>query len=733
MPSALWYRSTLVLLLATLSVCPQNPYERSVPLAKSAPEIDGVIKPDEWAGAAIIDNFTQVEPVEGATPSERTVAYLMCDAENLYMAFRCFDSKPEEIRANLRTRDVRLDPDDAIEIILDTFHDKRNAYFLQIGAGGAKGDGLLGPNFFTKDWDGIWEGRSTVDDKGWSAELAIPAKTIAMGSVHDSFGLNLQRELKRTNERIQWSSPKRNTRIFTVSAAGTIKGMGVLDQGIGLDIKPFLSVRGSRHWQDREWSGDVEPGFDATYKITPSLSATLTVNTDFAETEVDDRVVNLTRFSTFFPEKRDFFLEDANIFNFGTGRRQSFLPFFSRRIGLSADGEPAPIIAGGKITGRIGDLNLGVLDVVQDEIGGVELKNLAVVRAYVNILEESTVGVLMTYGDPRTNGDNVIGGVDFNYRTRKLFGDKVFRAGGFFVGTYDDPSREDILEDPELSDELGYAYRVRIEYPNDPLEATLRYREVSEHYRPDMGFVRRLGVRELFGNLEYGPRIGGTVRRFEFGVQPMIVWRMDDGDIETLEVELPVRVELESGDSFGIEVTPTVERLVESFEIFHEIEIPIGEYDFTRFSAFVEFADKRPVSGEIRIGAGSFYGGSRREISTDITWRPSGSFRLSGEWEYNDIELPEGRFDTTLLSLRVNIDFTPDLSWSILAQWDDVSDSIGINSRVRWIIEPGNELFFVINHSMATARDLDADQDSNFRLRNIQTEVTVKVAWTFRF
>ena len=734
MPSAHWYRLAITLLLSALSVRAQTPYERFVPPTKTAPEIDGVLKPGEWDGAVIIDNFTQVEPVEGAKPSERTVIHLMCDSDNLYIALQCFDSKADEIRANLQTRDVRLDPDDHVEIILDTFHDKRNAYFLQIGAGGAKGDGLLGPNFFTKDWDGIWQARSSVNESGWMAEAAIPAKTISMGSTHESFGLNIQREIKRTNERIQWSSPRRNTRIFTVSAAGVITGMGVLDQGLGLDIKPFLSVKRSRHWQDREWGGDVEPGFDLVYKITQSLSATLTVNTDFAETEVDDRIVNLTRFSTFFPEKRDFFLEDANIFNFGTGRYQSFLPFFSRRIGLAADGTPAPIIAGAKITGRIGDLNIGILDVVQDEAAGVGLKNLAAVRAYLNVLEESTLGVLMTHGDPRTDGDNALAGLDFNYRTRKLFGDKVLRAGAFVVASHDTPAPEDILNDPTLSEEYGYAYRLHLEYPNDPIELRLRYREVSEDYRPDMGFVRRRGVREVFGRLEYGPRVGGAIRRFEFTLEPMAVWRIDDGEIETLELEFtPLMVELESGDKFGIEVSPTRERLVDSFEIFDGVTIPVDEYDFTRVKVSADFADKRTFSGRLQAGTGGFYDGSRREIGGEITWRPSGGFRITAECEYNDIKLPEGDFDTTLFALSTIFDFTPDLSWSILVQWDDISDSIGLNSRVRWIIEPGNEVFFVINHSMATAEDLNLAQDRNFRLRHIQTEMTVKVAWTFRF
>jgi len=218
-----------------------------------------------------------------------------------------------------------------------------------------------------------------------------------------------------------------------------------------------------------------------------------------------------------------------------------------------------------------------------------------------------------------------------------------------------------------------------------------------------------------------------------FGVEPRFYWRIDDGDLETGEVEVtPLGIELEAGDEFGIEITPMYERLVDPFEIFDGITIPAGEYEFTQFSVFAEFATKRPLSGRFEYGIGSFFDGQRRELMGRITWRVNSQFRIIGEVEHNDIELPFGNFDTTLASLQFNFDFSPSLSWSLLGQWDDVSDSLGINSRVRWIIEPGNELFFVINQTLATA-DPSEDHDSNFRVRAISTDVTVKLSWTFRF
>ncbi|MAG58255.1 MAG: hypothetical protein CMJ83_18365 [Planctomycetes bacterium] len=708
----------------------QTNFVRSVPRTDTAPTIDGTMSPGEWKGAVLIENFKQVDPEEGAEPSERTVVHLLADADMLYIGFECNDSDPTGISATLRTRDVRLDPDDRVEFVLDTFLDRRNAYFFQLGAGGSKGDGLIGTNFFTKDYDGIWEGKVTIHDKGWTGEVAIPAKTVSMSGTHASFGFNVLRIIKRKNERIQWSSPRRNTRLFNVGVAGTLQGMEVLDQGIGLDIKPFLSAKGRREWDRDVYGGDIDPGLDVVYKITPSLSATLTVNTDFAETEVDDRIVNLTRFAVFFPEKRDFFLEDAGIFSFGTGRRGGFLPFFSRRIGLSADGDPVPILVGGKLTGRIGDLNLGVLDVVQDSVDDVDMKNLAVVRASLNILEQSSVGVLMTLGDPRTNGENALGGIDFAYRIDDFLGDKSLRIDAFALGTFDDPDSVEKLADG-IERELGYAYGLRFDYPNDIWDLQLRYREVSEFYRPDLGFVTRRGTRSLRGDFQYRPRPGGAIRRYEFIVEPNVVWRIDGGEVETAEAEIvPFSVELETEDKFGVSVVPTYERLIDPFEIEDGIIIPVGDYDFYRFGVFAEFSDVRPVSGEIKLTSGSFFTGWRHEFEVEATWRPNPTFRLTTGAEHNIIELDEGDFSTTLVSFRVVFDFSPDLSWSILAQWDDVSDTLGINSRIRWIVAPGNEVFFVVNQGFATALD---EGDDRFRFRALTTELAAKVAWTFRF
>lgn len=680
----------------------------------------------------MLDGFRQTEPVEGAPVSETTRLYVMVDEDNLYFGVDYRDSNPAGIRATQIVRDANLDPDDRIEIVLDTFLDRRNAYFFQIGPGGSKGDALIGNNgaFFEKSWDGIWRGRAVIHDEGWSAEMAIPAKTLSLKPGLDSWGFNATRHVKRKNEVTQWASPDRQTRLFNVAAAGTLHGMSVLDQGVGLDVTPFVSLQGGRDHRIDEDGSNAEPGLDLRYRVTPSLTASATVNTDFAETEVDNRVVNLSRFPVFFPEKRDFFLEDSSIFTFAD-LEGDFVPFFSRRIGLSDDGEPVPLLLGGKLTGRVGAWNLGVLDVVADEFGGVERKNLAVVRAARNVLAESTVGALVTLGDPGTDGDNAVAGVDFNYRTRRFRGDKNFQGRVWALGSRDDPAEP---TDSESAARDGYAYGFGVDFPNDRWAGGMAYREISDDFRADLGFVGRRGIRDLIGGFVFQPRPEGprldAVRRFTFGADLNVIWDLAGGQVETGRFVLtPFRMLLESGDWLGVVVEPTRERLFQPFEIRPGIVIPPGTYDFGRYRTTAEFADKRPVSGEVTWETGTFFSGRRDRYQGSTALRLIRGFEVIAEWEHNDVTLREGDFTTNLARLRFQVDFTPRVSWSTFLQWDDTTNTLGSNNRLRWILRPGREIFFVINKGYLTRDPLLDD----LRAVPTETEITLKAEYTLRF
>jgi hypothetical protein len=698
-----------------------------VPKCEKPPTIDGLVDIAEWREAALLTEFSQIEPIEGAAPSERTEVRLMVDADALYVAFRCFDSEPSALVSTQMTRDADLDPDDRVEFILDTFLDRRNAYFFQTNPTGAKGDALIADNFasFIKSYDAIFESKSSIDAEGWSCEFAIPAKSLSFEPSRGAFGFNFIRMIKRKNELIRWASPTRLSTLYQPATAGTIEGVSILDPGVGLDVVPHATARLSRDHAAGDTDALFEPGLDARWRITPSLTGVLTLNTDFADTEVDDRVVNLTRFPVFFPEKRDFFLEDASIFTFG-GLRETTSPFYSRRIGLSASGAPVDLLAGVKVAGRIGSLNVGVLDVLQDETDAVDMKNLAVVRASVDLFEESKIGLLATYGDPRTNGDNGVAGLDFVYRTRNFLDGKVLRVDAFAVASEDDPETG-----AALSAATGYFYGATVSYPNDRWRATLGYREVSDDFRPDLGFVGRRGERAVFGEVEFRPRIGdGVVRRTTHAVDAEVYFDLLDGDVNTAAFELrPFGVEFESEDEAFVFVTPTRERLTAPFGIADGVVLTPDVYDFVRFGVEAESSNARRLGGRARVEAGSFYDGDAFgvEVEGSVRFPPHAEFTLA--YERFDANLPAGDFVTNLLRGKLRVDFSPDVSWTTIAQYDDVSESFGVQSRVRWIFEPGREATLVFNRGWST------EDPTTGRSRFVpeRTELAIKLEYVLRF
>ena len=689
------------------------------------PVIDGRLDDEVWRTAPPIGPLTQVVPVEGAEPSERTEVRFLYDSKHLYMGIRCFDSEPEKIISTTSLRDAFLDVDDRVEIVFDTFLDRRNAFFFQINAGGSKGDALITNNGsdFNKPWNGIWEGKAHIDAEGWSAELALPFKTLNFREGLGTWGFNIHRFIGRRLESAQWSRPRRNYRLFNIVHAGNLNGLEGLEQGIGLDVVPFFT--GSWRSERKDGSGnriddvDVfgEPGLDAFYKLTPSLNLGLTVNTDFAETEVDERQNNLTRFPLFFPEQRDFFLQDAGLFDFPGDT----IPFFSRRIGLTDDGREVPILGGARLTGRAGDYNIGIVDVETesttiDSGGGpteLDAQNLFAARVSKNVGDQSTVGGIFTNGDPG-GGSNSVLGLDAQYRTSEFGGDKNFVATAW--GLWADTEG---VHDGEL------AYGAAVSYPNDRLSWFASFAEVQDNFDPALGFVQRRDIRRYSAGTTFQPRPeDSAVRRYEFSIDTDLFTTTNDV-VETWEMEIqPFGVEFESGDGFRIEIEQAHDELFESFEIRPGIVIPPGDYDFTRGRFELESSEKRDVSGGFNVALGEFFDGMRDRYSVFMTWRPSPLFIGQVEYSHNDVDLPAGEFTTQFGMLRANFSFTPEIAWNNFVQWDNESKELGLNSRLFWIPEPGREIYLVFNES------LDRVNGSTSPLFQ---ELSFKIGYTIRF
>ncbi|MCP5055722.1 MAG: carbohydrate binding family 9 domain-containing protein [bacterium] len=709
---------SLLWITAASGVPAKPPSARITPLPEgvSAPTVDGNLDDEAWAHAALIGPLTQLLPVEGAPPSERTEVRITYDRNALYVAVQAFDREPDKIVASGMRRDAGLTPDDRISFLLDTFHDHRNAFLFSTNPNGARFDGIVENNVsFKSEWDGIWYSKSRIHEDGWSCEFEIPFKTLTFDPNGSTWGFNLLRTVRRHNEENRWASAKQNKAMIDVSEAGTITGLHGLEQGLGLDIKPA----GSLGWTgdraaDRSFT-NLDPSLDVFYRVTPSVTASLTANTDFSDAAVDARQVNLSRFALFFPETRDFFLQNAGIFDFpvgGSGATNG-IPFFSRRIGISEDGDVIPIRVGTKITGRTGPLNFGALNVQMAGHGDVDAKNLSVGRAKLNIGEESFIGILATHGDPLTNGSNSLFSGDLNLRTSRLFGNQILEFRSWL--------QHSTTSGPVGDDD---AWSVRLAYPNDRWNWALDIKQVGENFNPALGFVNRPETRQSIATLRRRWRpVGSSIRFLEasaFGIM-----NTDLGnDLESLLISSSGRIENQAGDFLKLEANHRTEVLETGFEILPDILVPKDRYDFNRVTLSLGTATSRTFATQLSFGAGTFYSGHIRAGRVLLEWRASKHFFASLEYLQNSVRLHEGNFSTRLGRMNFNVVFTPDLSWETFIQFDNLSNSLGWNSRLRWILRPGEEVVFVWNQAFDTA---------NYDLRSTQTNLIGKVSWTFRF
>lgn len=684
-----------------------------LPAGVAPPRIDAALGDPAWTHATDLGELTQVVPIAGASPSEPTRIRVMYDARKLYFAFECFDREPRLQRATQMQRDANLDPDERVEILIDTFHDKRNAFWFQIGAAGSLGDALVTRNgaTFNKQWDGIWYGEARVDEQGWRAELEIPFQTLNFDPDASTWGFNLRRFIRRRNEELRWASADPRINFFWVANAGELQGFAGLRQGLGLDVTPFAVARATRDSVLGVSDESFDAGFDAFYRITPNTKLALSLNTDFAEVEVDRRQVNLTRFPLFFPEQRDFFLEDSGIFQFGvTGQLQ---PFFSRRIGLDAQAQKVPILAAAKLTGQADGLSYGLLDVQTDSSGALEDQNLFAGRVSKNIGQQSDVGVLWTSGDPRGGGDANTVGVDLNLRTNQFQGGDTLRWSSFVVATENEGSG-----DPDL------AWSTNVSYPNDQVQWTVGTSMVERDFAPRMGFVERSGVRRHEASYAYRPRINRAIRQLEFQAELDWVESIGDGTQTLVASVQPFGLIWDSSDELSVVLESSREVLQSDFDIHPDATIAQGDYSFERVRVQGETSDHRELSLIASASAGEFFDGDSQSYSFELDWRQSARLLATASWEHTAARLPGGDFSVNVGRLRFILLATPMLSWTNNLQWDDVSDTMSLNSRVWWILRPGVQSFLVLNHGWAY-------DSPSFAPTN--TELALKFGYTLRF
>ena len=644
---------------------------------------------------------------------------------SLYMGVICYDSEPDQLKGNTMQRDAFLNADDRFMWTFDPYLNGRSGYFFEINPSGAMGDSLLdtgeGNNNANaaRAWDGIWYAKTRRSDIGWTIEIEIPFRTLNFDPSAPAWGVNFQRTVRRKNEETLWTGWVRNEGLRRMTNAGLLEGISEVSQGAGLDVQPYVTgVYREAPGRNPSSKFKKDGGVDFVYSVTPRLKANFTVNTDFAETEVDQRRVNLTRFPLFFPEKRAFFLEGSTFFDFSREQGTSVTPFFSRRIGLDANGQPQRIDYGAKLTGQIGSHDIGMLQVRTGASGDLPGEDFTVVRAKRRFLRQSYAGVIYTRRAERESNSSALqtAGADFQLATSRFRGANNMNFSGWYLWN---TSRTEL--------DSG-AYGLRFEYPNDLWDIRMAMRELQPGYNPAAGFVQRQNHRRYNPDIRFSPRPKNSsiVRRFSFRFDDSIQTDLKNRLLTRETALTPLRVEFQDGSSFEFRIVPTYERLEQDFEIASGVSLTGGgTYDFTRYELEAATANRRVVAVGARYEDGRFFSGERRDFALNIGLRPRTGVLVNLENEWARVELAEGRFSTRLHRLNVNTQFSPWISAVNNIQYDSVSRVLGWQTRFRWILRPGNDVYFVYNHNWI--EDLSGNRVTLAR------SAATKIIYTHRF
>ncbi len=706
--------------LASAGMLAQNPVITAVQ-TNSDIIIDGKLDDEAWKTTEAFSAFRMVEPTPGSVPTERTELRVLYNKTAIIFGIRSNYSETRKISANTLVHDQSEERDeDQVSILLDPFLDKRSGYIFIVNPKGARTEGFASGEHFSLGWDGLWEARCKSDEEGWSAEIRIPFLTLTFNPKLTEWGLNFERYIARKQEVIRYSGINLNSFFSNAGDAGIMAGIGKIKQGLGITFRPYGKVsRNDNKTDDLDPDNKLTGGFDLYKNITPNLTGAITINTDFAETEVDERKLNLTRFPLYYPEKRTFFLEGSDIFEFGSTSSRYFLPFFSRRIGLQ-EGNQIPLTWGAKMFGKIGNTNLSILDVQSGNTESLASTNMFAGRISQNILEESKVGVIVTNGS-QDGSQNTLAGADFRYKTSKFMGSDNFSVDVWGVNNWNEKSG---------GNKSGLGFKV--DYPNDLIDAAISYTFFGDSIDPGLGFLPRQGYHSTNLGFRYMPRpekgfIGDLVRQFTFGFRLQNYWKTN-GDPESTSLSLTaLNLRSESGEQLEFDVIYNRDVLPSDFEVSEGIVIPVGDYSFLSYSIGASTASHRKVVVGIESRFGEFYDGHLTDLAGTVSIRFDGYVTLQAGANNVRGWLPQGDFTENVVFARLNIYLNPDIGLSNYIQYDDVSEKAGYNGRLFWQIRPGNILYLVYNSNIARVYN----QDTRFKMA--EDQAIFKVQLSFRF
>ncbi|HKC36094.1 MAG TPA: DUF5916 domain-containing protein [Chitinophagaceae bacterium] len=677
---------------------------------------DGKLNEPVWQTASSVENFTQKELDFGKPSTEKTRVTIVYDKLALYIGIWCYQQQTS-IHAKYMQRDFNHDEDDNFKIAISPFNDRRNGYLFIINPNGARADLLISGNESANaDWNGVWDARTTITEEGWFAEIRLPFNSLQFrkDSVH-TWGINFERNISSKNEQVLWQGWTRDCSIYCLVNAGTMTGLRNIGYAKRFELKPYaLGGFEKRKNESSEWPGKI--GADLNINVTPTLKANLTTNTDFAQVEADRIAVNLTRFNLYYPEKREFFLEGYQNYQFYLGNNNEL--FYTRKIGIE-NFRTVPIIAGARLFGKIGTSNIGLLNIETGSIDTVPRTNNTVIRYKKDIGSQSYIGGILTSKN-NNNISNQVAAIDGAYSTSHFLKNKNLVIGAFTSKSFD-------------KDKTGngtYAWRFYIDYPNDLIDHFIGISGIQQNYNPELGFLNRKNYNSFTWNMRYYPRWFSKygIRRMSLKPWEFTMYRTHGtGELESFYNESrPLGFFTKKGESFEYNLQQQFERLNETFELTDSIKIPVGKYWMNRQELQLGTFQGRKLWIELIYGWGEFYTGKINTFEGVLGINADKHLNFQTSYTYNRIKTPLGNLTTNELAEFVNYAFNPRLDISGFIQWNSLDDLLSGNFRLHWIPNIGSDLYIVYNRGYNKLDHL------TFKQPDISSGAA-KLVWRFTF
>ncbi len=679
-------------------------------------KLDGKLNELCWSNASVVENFTQREQNEGTPATEKTRIAVVFNATNIYFGIWCFDSEADKISAQQMARDFNWRSDDNIEIMISPFNDNRNGYLFVTNPNGAMADVLVGDEGknWNKDWNTVWDVAVEKNQQGWFAEIVIPFSSLKFKKESTQiWGINFERNIRRKKEQVLWQGWSRLYDVEKISQGGKLIGINNIKQGTKIELMPY--VLAGFEFSNEQNKTKQKIGGEINFDITPTLKLNFTTNTDFAQVESDRKQINLSRFSLYYPEKRQFFLEGINYYNMNIGREELF---YSRKIGIDQNQE-IPIIGGVRLFGKLNKTNLGAMSIQTYAKDSIPTTNYSIIRVKQDIFKQSNIGLILTQKYSK-NGYNRVYGTDFTYSTTELFRNKNLIVGGA-IGA----SETKIFDENDTKNGNNLSYNVFLSYPNDVVEYDLGFTTVQTDFNPEMGFTRRKNYQMLYTELQFNPRF----KKFPF-FRNLIFKPIDVNyyiNDETKEMESvfyewrPLGFVMKSGEFFELNIQHLYDKPDADFELIDDIYIPAGSYWDNRYEVQFSTFRGRKIAASGSISTGDFYTGERQEYEFYTFFNLNKHINLSVDWQRNYIQLPQQSFTTDELGARIDYAFNPKLQTSMFAQWNNENENILLNYRINWIPKVGSYFYFVINQELATETKIKLER----------TTILGKLIWRF--